>query len=370
MSDNQDIVDSIATRTVTEERQNIVSKRVTNRFAIFGMATGFIIAAFGVLAGTGVFDKIGFSVDEKIGYIMLAAGVFMFCYFGMNVRRNEIQVETFTVEKQVPYEMSPVLENKLREREEMIDDKVNAMGAVFEKLALLTSELEERVLAAEKLKLETKTSEETEEQKTERLAKAAASAVVTAMREEKRANEEAENRRRADENARKSEELAKKSELLEKKNSVLAQKEDELRTIKEQLSRIEESQKAARERLRQEEDRFRSESEEREQELKDEKLALATEREELLIAREKLDSEKDSLSLKQKEVDAILKAEAEKRAEEEKREEEARKALEEKKAAEAKIAEDARRAEEERLSDLGLSAVSFAWSSGLRKTEE
>ena len=355
MSDNSDIVDSIATKTVTEERQNIVSKRVTNRFAIFGMAVGALIAVFGVLTGTGVFEKLGLSLDERIGYIMLAAGIFMFCYFGMNVRQNEISVENYTVEKQVPYEMSPYLENKLREREEMIDTKVNAMSAAFEKLALLTSELEEKIIAAEKLKLEDGPDSENDAKKEERLTRAAASAVITAIREEKRAEEEAETRRRYEETVRKNEELDKKSELLEKKNMILTQKENELKSIKDRLSAIEEGQKEARERLRLEEDRFRTESEEKEQQIKEEKLALAIEKEALLVKTEELEKKIEELNAEKEKVNAVLKAEEERKAREE-----------------ARLSEEAERKtrEQKKFSDLGLSAMNFAWSSEMKKTEE
>lgn len=398
MSNVQDVVDSISTRTVTEERQNLVTKTVTNKFAVFGMIIGLIVMAAGALIGLGMVKN--FPADSKIGYIMLVGGAFMLCYFGMNVRQEKIDVVTTKVEKQVPIEGPSYHELKLRDREELLDAKVNAMAAVFEKLAFLTSELEEKVIAQENLRLSMSNKEDDDKQ-----SEKFAAAVVGALREERKANDEQrakEDERRAQEEERRAKERAEENaKLIEG----YAKREEELRNTRRELDQIEQSQKDERERLRRNQEEFEAKTREQNslldeknreiaaerermdlekqkenERIADEKKKLAEEREvlagEIRAEKEKLAKELEALNEDKRVVEEIKRAEEARKAEEARIAEEKRKAEEAAEAARIKAEEEAKaaierekRAEEERLRNLGLSAVSYAWSSNLRNDE-
>ena len=115
MNNGQDVLerDSISTRTVSEERQKIVTKYTRSSFAIIGSIIGLLFAAAGILIMTGVLS-FG-NIDEKYGIIVIILGAAMFCFFGMNIRQKEFVTETYTVDRQIPIGPDPYA-LKLRER--------------------------------------------------------------------------------------------------------------------------------------------------------------------------------------------------------------------------------------------------------------
>ena len=181
MENGQEILENIQTRTVTEERQKIVTKTTINKFAIVGIIVGFLIVACGVCVILGLPGKLGLEIDYRLGYVLAVMGAYMFCSFGMHVKQNEFQVETFTVEKKVPVEGLPYDTAKMQQRDTEIDAKVNEMADMFQKLAMLTSELEEKIVQREAASMDDSKNAE----QSEMLAQAAATAVVAAMREER-----------------------------------------------------------------------------------------------------------------------------------------------------------------------------------------
>ncbi len=378
MNNGQDVLerDSISTRTVSEERQKIVTKYTRSSFAIIGSIIGLLFAAAGILIMTGVLS-FG-NIDEKYGIIVIILGAAMFCFFGMNIRQKEFVTETYTVDRQIPIGPDPYA-LKLREREEVIDGKINAMSAVFEKLAFLTSELEEKVIAQEKQKLEV----HYEEKKNDDLAQAAANAVIAAMREERR---QAEKDKLDEEYARKNAELEKKADELRQSAQVLSRKENELAELSEsRIREYEEKQKKdAEEMARQTAELKKAMDELAEKERKQSEEARKIDEEKRLIEESKKalkEAEEARLAEEARRAEEARLAEEARIAEEKRLEEEARQAEEARKQAEkARLAEEARKAaekEEERkrvyqdkLDNLGLSAVSFAWSSENRPEDK
>lgn len=373
MDNGQEVLENIKTKTVTEERQKIVTKTKINKFAIVGIIVGLLIVVCGVCVIIGIPGNLGLEIDYRLGYILCVMGAYMFCSFGMHVKQNEFQVETFTVEKQVPVEALPYDANRMEQRDSEIDAKVNEMAEMFRNLAMLTSELEEKIVQREAADLDENKSAE----QSEMLANAAATAVVAAMREERKNTDEykeaeamrleaeqmvAEEKARVEELRAHIEEQKRKSfEDSEKaaEEIRLAKEEaekaaEEIRLAKEEAERIaeekrlfaEEAERAAEERRLAEEENARLVEEERAR--LSEEIRLAREEAER-IAEERRAALEEAARLSEE----MRLAEERRKAEEEaaRLAEERRKAEEEaaRIAEEMRLAEERRKAEEEEL---------------------
>jgi hypothetical protein len=186
MDNEQEVLENIQTRKVTEERQKIVTITKVNKFAIVGIVVGVIVTVCGICVVAGLPAALGLNLDmdSRLGYVLAVMGAYMFCSFGMHVKQNEFQVETYTVEKEIPVEGIPVNNENAKEdgqKEKEINTKVDEMAEMFQKLAALTSDLEEKIMQRESAELNEKGSDEQHEL----VAQAAASAVLTALREER-----------------------------------------------------------------------------------------------------------------------------------------------------------------------------------------
>ncbi|MGN0164916.1 MAG: hypothetical protein ACI39R_01930 [Lachnospiraceae bacterium] len=408
MDNDQIVLDNVHTRTITEERQKIVTKTAINKFAIVGIIVGLLIVACGVCVILGLQSQFGLEIDYRLGYILVVMGAYMFCSFGMHVKQNEFQVETFTVEREVPIEGLPYDSEKMQQRETEIDSKVNEMADMFQKLAMLTSELEEKIVQREAAGLNDTDSSE----QSEILAQAAATAVVAAMREERKnsaeykeaeamrfeaqqivaekqarmaelqAQIEAEQRRTADETRRREEDRrAAEAEYMRLHEAARMAEEEAARIAEEKKLAEEESARMAEEKRLAEEEKAREIQARKAAEEEAARIA-----EEMRLAEERRKAEEEAARL----AEEMRLAEEKRRAEEEelrRLEEERRKAEEEaaRIAEEIRLAEERRVAEEEarraaeekaiadaqqRLAALGLSASAYAWSSTLVKSAE
>ncbi len=370
MDSEQIILENVQTKTVTEERQKIVTKTTINKFAIVGIIVGVLIVACGVCVILGIPGSFGFEIDNRLGYILAVMGAYMFCSFGMHVKQNEFQVETFTVEKQVPVEALPYDKQRMEERDTEIDAKVNEMADMFQKLAMLTSELEEKIVQREAASLDAgKIADQNE-----MVAQAAASAVIAAFNEERkndakyheaeerikadealraeqhaiieemRAQMEEDKRRAAEEAAKMEEERQRFAEEARLHAEEVAKHEEAIRLANEEALRLEEAARLANEETARLEEEYRL-AEERRQ-VEEEERRKATEAEILRIEEERKAAEAEAARI----VEEMRLAEERRLAEEAERarlEEERRKAEEEA----ARIAEEMRLAEEKRLAE-------------------
>ena len=382
MDNGHEVVDSIPTITVSEERQKIVTKVNINRFALVGMFIGILMLAGGLIIAnfsTGMFEALGQRGEIVFGYAVAAAGVFMFCFFGMNAKTTEIQTEPYTVEKQIPIDGLLDRQSDIKKREELIDTKVNAMAAVFEKLAFLTSEIEEKLLTQENARI----SAENEARQSEKLAQATASAVAEAMMKDRRLSEEREAKIRAEEEERRKSERVEESEKLIAR---FAKREEELKSEKEEFEKnkidSEEFISAEKQKIAEEREKTAAEKQKAAEEFAETRKQLAAEKEkideDIRLYEEKKKADEEAARLKRERE--------EKRAGEIRMMEAARKALEEERAGQVKAAEALRiarnenirkmkeaarieaekEAEKARFEALGLSATAYAWSSELR----
>lgn len=370
MDSEQIILENVQTKTVTEERQKIVTKTTINKFAIVGIIVGVLIVACGVCVILGVPGKLGFEIDNRLGYILAVMGAYMFCSFGMHVKQNEFQVETFTVEKQVPVEGLPYDKRKMEERDTEIDAKVNEMADMFQKLAMLTSELEEKIVQREAASLDAgKIADQNE-----MVAQAAASAVIAAFNEERkndakyheaeerikadealraeqhaiieemRAQMEEDKRKAAEEAARMEEERLKYAEEARLHAEEVAKHEEAIRLANEEAIRLEEAARLASEETARLEEEYKLAEERRK--VEEEERRKATEAEILRIEEERRAAEAEATRI----IEEMKLAEERRLAEEAERarlEEERKKAEEEA----ARIAEEMRIAEEKRLAE-------------------
>ena len=402
MSENMDgeqvIIDSADSKTVTEERQRIVTKETINKFAIAGTVAGVLVLLFGILIAGGIIGK----VDSRVGYIVAIMGTYMLCSFGMHIKQKEFTAETYTIEKKIPVETTPRLDAQLQERDELMAVKVNEMADMFRKLAMVTSELEEKIMAQETLALQAPSTEE----QAEIVTKATKETVLAALREERsfydqqrqadEAKRQAEEAKRAEEEAKRAEEEARRSEAEAKRRAEQAEAEAVRRAEQAEAEAIRRAEKAEEEvarRIKEFEDRFKEDAAERERRVSEREEADArllerfAQREEALRNAqalhqeniEKLEADKkayEEQKIAEAEAKRIAEEEriaAEKKAEEErleaerKAEEERLKAIEEEKLAKIAEEEAAKQAEENRLESLGLSGGNYAWSSNLRK---
>jgi len=386
MDNGHEVMDSIPTITVTEERQKIVTTVSINKFALVGMFIGTLMLAGGIILAnfsTGVLSALGPKGEMIFGYSMSAIGIFMFCFFGMNARTTEIHTEPYVVEKQIPIDGIMDRQSEIRKREELIDTKVNAMTAVFEKLAILTSEIEEKLINQETARIQ--------------------------------ANEEKEARLRLEEEERRKRERTEENERL---IASYARREENLRSEQEELNRQRASQNEASERLRAEKEQFARSANESKEQILSERKKLAEEMQRAEAEKEKTEEElmktRQALLKRQEQIEEnIRQFEEQKKADEEARQkalrlakeaEEKKRALAAKKVEEIRIMKDAGKthaaaraeavkqaeaerlarkrneemrkeeekiqAEKDRFKSLGLSASAYAWSSELRNNEQ
>lgn len=338
MEHGQEILENIQTRTVTEERQKIVTKAKINKFAILGIIVGVLIVVCGVCIIFNLPERAGLDLDNRLGYVLAVMGAYMFCSFGMHVKQNEFQVETFTVERQVPVEGIPAKQQEeLDKRDREINSRVDEMSEMFKQLACLTSDLEEKIVRREAESLKIKPEEQADN-----LAQAAATAVLTALREERIRNDED---KKAEE-AKRIESLRLAEEAAHNAREEI-RREEELRIAEEQAKRAIEEARLNEEKRIEEEKRRKLEEEREAQRIEESKRHMAEE------IRRRVENE-------------ISRIEEERRVEEARIAEENRILEEAKKAEEARLAEEKRIADEKRIAE----EIRLKVEEGVRKAEE